>query len=95
MFRPLRDNILVKPVKHEKSAILTVVHSSKESQGIVVCTGPGKKDKKGKTIPTDLKPGDLVRFGTEEGYLTYPEIQIKGETFLLLSEKDIAFVAEQ
>ena len=95
MFKPLRDNILIKPTEAWQSDLISVVHSSKESQGTVIAVGPGKKDKKGKRIPLDAKPGDLVRFGTEEGYLTYPELKIEGETFLLISEKDVCFVAEQ
>lgn len=92
MFRPLRDLLLVKPVEYVRSDVLKVVHSSKESQGVVVATGPGRRDKRGKLIPLDAKPGDLVRFGTEDGYLTYTQIKEGSETLLLMSEADVCFV---
>ena len=93
MFRPLADRVLVEPLEREKSSVLAVVQQEKPNLGIVRAVGPGKVVK-GRIKPLDAKPGDLVRFGTDEGYLSYPEYKEAGKTYLILQEADIAFIAE-
>ena len=84
MLRPLRDKILVRPIERKASDAIVVVSSEKFSIGEVVAAGP-KAD--------SVKVGDRIRFGTDQGYLTYPEWQAaNGERFLVLAEADVCFV---
>lgn len=86
MLRPLRDRILVRPLERKASEVIFVVNSEKFNLGEVVATGP-KVD--------SVAPGDRIRFGTTEEYLTYPEWQAaNGERFLVLAEADVCFVEE-
>lgn len=93
MLRPLRDGVVVEPIERVKSDIIAVVAEEKPNLGRVVAVGPGKRVK-GRIIPVDAKPGDTVRFGTDEGYLTYTEFRENGKTYLLMSEQDICFISE-
>ena len=93
-FRPLRDRILVEPFEREKSSILAVVQDEKPNLGRVVAVGPGKRDKRGRIVPLDVSVGALVRFGTDEGYLSYPEVEVSGKRLLCMQEADVAFIAE-
>lgn len=86
MLRPLRDRIVVKPLERKQSEVLFVVNAEKYNLGEVVATGP-KAD--------SVKVGDRVRFGTDEGYLTFPELMENGERFLVLQEADVCFVEEK
>lgn len=94
MLRPLRDRIVVKPLERVKSEVIAVVQDEKPNLARVVAVGPGKRDKKGRLKPLDVAVGALVRFGTDEGYLTFPAFEEGGERFLVLQEADVAFVAE-
>ena len=86
MLRPLRDKIVVKPLDRKQSETLAVVSSEKFNLGYVVATGP-KVD--------SVKVGERVRFGTDQGYLTFPEWQAaNGERFLVLSDADVCFVED-
>ena len=82
MLRPLRDKILVRPLDRKQSEVLAVVSSEKFNLGEVVATGP-KAD--------SVKVGDRIRFGTGDGYLTYPEWR----GFLVLAEADVCFVEDR
>ena len=93
MLRPLRDFLLVEVIEREKSSLLAVVQHEKPNLGRVVAVGPGKVVK-GRRRPLDVPVGALVRFGTDEGYLSYPEHREGGRTLLVLQEADIAFIAE-
>lgn len=84
MLRPIRDRLLVRPLERKASDTVVVVSSEKFSLGEVVATGPKVED---------VKAGDRIRFGTDEGYLNYPEWQAEtGERFIVLQEADVCFV---
>ena len=83
MFKPLRDKILVRPIERKASEVLDVVTSDKYSMGEVVRVGP-------KAL--GVQPGERIRFGTSENYLTYPEYVEDGKRYLILSEADICWV---
>ena len=85
MLRPLRDRIVVRPQERIKSAILHVVQSERPTIGTIVRTGPRA---------TGVQPGDTVRFGTSEEYLSYTEILENGEKLLVMQEADVCFVQE-
>ena len=84
MFRPKHDKILVRPLDRKRSEVVIVVAAEKFNLGEVVAIGP-KVD--------EVKVGERIRFGTDEGYLNYPEWQAaNGERFLVLAEADVCFV---
>lgn len=77
-----------------KSDVIAVVSEEKPNLGRIVAVGPGKRDKRGRIVPLDVKPGDLVRFGTDEGYLEFPAFEEGGKTYRILQEQDVCFIAE-
>lgn len=93
MLRPLADRIVVLPIERVKSDLIAVVQDEKPNLARVVAVGPGKRVK-GRIKPLDVREGDLVRFGTDEGYLTFPRHEEGGKTYLVLQEADVAWVAE-
>lgn len=94
MLRPLRDRIVIKPHERVKSSILAVIMSEKPNTGTVVAVGPGGEDKKGRVTPLAVKPGDEIRYGTAEEYLSYPEYWENGEKYLVMQEADVCWVTE-
>lgn len=93
-FLPMQDYILVRPEERLKSAVLQVVMSEKPNTGEVVAVGPGKVDDKGRLHPMDVKVGDRIRFGTDAGYLNYPEYWENWQRYLILQEADVCWVEE-
>ena len=76
----------MRPLERKASDVIVVVNSEKFNVGEVVATGPEADS---------VKPGDRIRFGTSEDYLTYPEWQAaNGERFLVLQEADVCFVED-
>ena len=79
MIRPLRDQIIVKPLEWRPSAIIHIAGNKRAPlRGIVVAVGPGQRVKKywknsqgqrhlmgetGQVIPTEVRPGDVVELG--------------------------------
>lgn len=77
--RPLRDQIVVKPLDWEPSKIIMIAGDRRKPlRGEVVFVGPGQRQKKywrdakghrhkmgetGTVIPTQVKPGDVVELG--------------------------------
>jgi co-chaperonin GroES (HSP10) len=65
---PLRDFVLVKcdPIKDEvHNGIIILSHQQRVRHGEVLAVGPGTLTKKGKLIPSDVKPGQRVAFFRE------------------------------
>ena len=76
----------MRPLERKQSEVVIVVNAEKFNLGEVVAAGP-KAD--------SVKVGDRIRFGTDDGYLTYPEWQsATGERFLVLQEADICFIED-
>ena len=94
MLRPLRDRIVVLPLERVRSEVIAVVQEEKPNLGRVVAVGPGRRDKRGRVVPLDVKPGDTVRFGTAEGYLEFPAFEEGGVTYRVLQEADCCFVVD-
>ena len=93
--KPLSDHVLIEPVKEEertKTGILLPETAEKErpEQGKVIAVGPGKKDKTGRTIPLEVKPGDRVLF-TKYGP---NEIKVNNKEYLIAKQEDILAVLE-
>jgi chaperonin GroES len=87
--RPLHDRILVKRLEEESKTAggLFIPDTAKEKpvQAKVVAVGSGKRDKDGKIIALDVKPGDTVLFSKYSG----SEVKIDGEEHLIMREDDI------
>ena len=93
--KPLANHILIEPVKEAektKSGILLPETAEKEQpeQGKIIACGPGKKDKTGKIIPLEVKPGDKVLF-TKYGP---NEIKVEDKKYLIAKEEDILAILE-
>ena len=86
--------MLVKPIEAESKTAsgLYLPESSKERpvKGSVIAVGPGKRSKDGSTSPMSVKKGDTVVYGKYAG----SEIEIKGETLLILRESELFGVVE-
>ena len=92
--RPLHDRILVKRLEEETKTAggLFSPDTAKEKpiQAKVVAVGAGKRDKEGKLIALDVKPGDKVLFSKYSG----TEVKIDGEEHLIMREDDLLAVLE-
>jgi chaperonin GroES len=96
-FKPLRDQILVRPVDRLAnlgSGLIEVVSDEKDTRGEVVAIGPGMKDEKtGRLLPMDVKVGDRVVYGNGT-YLSFPDVKLAGERLLVMREADICWIEE-
>ncbi len=86
--RPLGDRVLVQP-KEEKEVtrggiIIPDTAKEKPMEGTVIAVGT-KRDKDGKEIPFDVKPGDQVLLPKYGG----TEIKLDGETYQLVRSDDL------
>jgi len=77
MIRPLNDNIVVKPDPFVQSGLL-ILPEEEMRTGVVVATGPGKKDSK---RPLMVSVGDHVMYsGT---------IDRKYQDLIIMKDKDV------
>lgn len=92
--RPLFDNVLIKPLEAETktaSGILLPESAKEKPQaGLVMATGPGSVDDKGKLVKMVIKTGDKVMYKKWGGN----EIKVNGEEWLLVEQKDILAIVE-
>ncbi|HEX2888328.1 co-chaperone GroES [Vineibacter terrae] len=93
-FRPLHDRIVVRRIDAEERTaggiIIPDTAQEKPQEGEVVAVGPGARDRDGKLIAIDLKPGDRVLFGKWSG----TEVKIDGDELLIMKESDVLGVLE-
>ena len=84
MIKPLADRVVIEPKEAETKTAsgLYIPDTAKEKpqQGVVAAAGPGKKDE-----PMTVKVKDTVLYGKYSG----TEIQLDGETYLIMKESDI------
>lgn len=87
--QPLSDRVLVKRLELEEKTAggLFIPDTAKEkpSRGEVVAVGPGRVTEEGKTLPMNVKKGDLVLFSKYAG----TEITIGDEEHLVMREDDL------
>jgi chaperonin GroES len=93
--KPLRDHILIEPIKEEEKTrggifLPDTASKEKSEQGMVIAIGNGKKTDDGKIIPLSVKPGDKVLFSKYGP----SEIKIDDKEYLIASENDILAVIE-
>ena len=92
--RPLHDRVVVKRVEEEEKteAGLYIPDTAKEKpiQGEVTAVGDGKILDNGEKRPMSIKVGDRVVFAKYAG----TEIDLGGETVLIMREDDVMGVVE-
>ncbi len=92
--RHLHDRVLVKRVESEEKTAggLYIPDSAqeKQSQGIVLAVGDGRRNEKGERVALDVKVNDKVLFSKYGG----TEVKIGAEDRIILREEDIQAVIE-
>lgn len=86
MFRPLRDNLLVRPIEHVRSTLLHIIDNDQPQLGEIIAKGPKAQG---------VEIGEIVSFGTTENYLSFPRKTFNNQVYLIMSEKDICFVDDE
>jgi co-chaperonin GroES (HSP10) len=100
-FKPLQDYVLIKPETRSRSEKLIVITSETDQGswgafGTVIASGPGKRTKKGKTIPTGLNTGDRVLYGGQGlGCIKFPKYVQDGQEYLVIQGADVCFIDER
>ena len=93
--RPIRDKILVKPnpVREVSAGGIIIPESSKDApvEGTVIAVGTGLIAQNGSNIPICVGVGNVVLY---KKHHQGSEIDVDGETMLLMSEMDILAVVE-
>jgi len=92
--RPLHDRILIKRIEEQETVkggiIIPDTAKEKPQEGEVIAVGTGRKEKDGKVIPLDVKPGDRILFGKYSG----TDIRLGEEEYLILREEEVLAVLE-
>ncbi|MDT8445322.1 MAG: co-chaperone GroES [bacterium] len=92
--RPLHDRVIVK----RKEAVTTTASGiiipdtakEKPQEGEVIAVGKGVRKDDGSFAALDVKAGDKILFGKYAG----TEINVEGDTFLMMKEDEILGVIE-
>jgi len=86
---PLLDRVLVKriepPTKSIGGVLLPESTKTKLNEGIVIATGPGKRDKDGSLLPMGVKIDDKVLLPQYGG----SDVTIADEEYVLFRDDDI------
>ncbi|UCG17527.1 MAG: co-chaperone GroES [Phycisphaerales bacterium] len=92
---PLDDRVVVQPTEAEEvtagGIVLPDSAREKPQRGKVVARGPGKLLDTGKRGEMDVKEGDEVVYGKYSG----TEVEVSGETYVILRESDILGVFQK
>ena len=92
---PLDDRVVVQPTDAEEvtagGIVLPDSAREKPQRGKVVARGPGKLLDTGKRGEMDVKVGDEVVYGKYSG----TEVEVSGETYVILRESDILGVFQK
>lgn len=92
--KPLDDRIVVLPDDPESKTaggiVLPDSAREKPQRGKVVAAGPGKLLDSGQRGEMSVKKGDLVYYGKYSG----TEIDVSGETYVIIRENDILAVVD-
>ena len=90
--RPLYDKVLIKRIEDETKTpggiIIPEAAKEKAQTGKVVAVGKGKVTEDGKTIPMQVKKGDIVFFGKYSGTEA-------GDEHVILREEEILGIIEK
>jgi co-chaperonin GroES (HSP10) len=105
--RPLRDQIVIKPLPWQPSKIIDVVYQGKTLRGEVLAVGPGhyrkqynrdrsKSWESKQFTPCEVKVGDIVELGGLEirGY-SFDELLWGDQPIVICREADVTGVVTQ
>ena len=89
-FQPLGDRVLIKRLEEAEqktSGGIYIPDTAKEKpqRGEVVAVGPGQMTEDGKTLPMNVKVGDVVLFGKYGGY----DVEIDNEEYLIIKQDEV------
>ena len=92
---PLHDQVLIKRSEADSETagglIIPDDAKAKSQHGEVLAVGPGRLLDNGEVHPLDVKVGDVVYFKAYTG----TEVEIEGETFVVMTENDLVGVIEK
>lgn len=92
MLRPLGDRVVVKRIEEEAKTkggiVLPDTAKEKPQRGKVIAVGSGRMLDNGTKVPLEVKQGDTVLFAKYGG----TEVEIDGEEYIILSERDLLAV---
>jgi len=93
--KPLGDRVVVKPIEEEEvtksGIVLPDTAKEKPQKGEVLAVGSGKLLENGERVPLEVKVGDIVVYAKYGG----TEIELGGEEYVILSERDLLAVVEK
>jgi chaperonin GroES len=86
---PLGTNVVVRRLEAEEKTgggiVLPAVAQNKSREGRVLAVGDGRRLPNGSRVRQQIQEGDRVVFGNYAGV----EVQVDGESMLIMSEDDI------
>ena len=89
VIKPLGDRVVVKRIEEEPKTkggiVLPDTAKEKPQKGKVIAVGTGRVLENGQRVPLEVKEGDIVVFAKYGG----TEIEIDGEEYVILSERDL------
>lgn len=94
VIKPLGDRVVVKRIEEEPKTkggiVLPDTAKEKPQKGKVIAVGTGRILESGQRVPLEVKEGDIVVFAKYGG----TEIEIDGEEYVILSERDLLAVLQ-
>ena len=94
VIKPLGDRVVVKRIEEEPKTkggiVLPDTAKEKPQEGEVTAVGTGGALENGQRVPLEVKEGDIVVFAKYGG----TEIEIDGEEYVILSERDLLAVLQ-
>ena len=94
VIKPLGDRGVVKRLEEEPKTkggiVLPDTAKEKPQKGKVIAVGTGRVLENGQRVPLEVKEGDIVVFAKYGG----TEIEIDGEEYVILSERDLLAVLQ-
>ena len=94
VIKPLGDRGVVKRIEEETKTkggiVLPDTAKEKPQKGKVIAVGTGRVLENGQRVPLEVKEGDIVVFAKYGG----TEIEIDGEEYVILSERDLLAVLQ-
>ncbi|MGC8968554.1 chaperonin GroES [Thermus arciformis] len=94
VIKPLGDRVVVKRIEEEPKTkggiVLPDTAKEKPQKGKVIAVGTGRVLENGQKVPLEVKEGDIVVFAKYGG----TEIEIDGEEYVILSERDLLAVLQ-
>ena len=93
-YKPLGDRVIVEPESAEQTTKSGIVipdsAQEKPQSGKVLKVGTGRTTDEGKTIPLNVKEGDIVIYAKYGG----TELKVDGSDYLIIRESDILAIKE-